>query len=263
MPTYNLTAPFRDHVLRNVKYAMNKRYETACRPFPLDQQTMQRSILSPWQLETALSLANSGMAMRRASSFAVILPSGRFHPTRHVGVNVATTTPTFVEKSAVLTSHSVLDDYREHQVNVMHTECMTSEQHEEVCIWLKRALAERRNIALVYSTVKEVLANMQTTSDVVAWWPALCGYVSDSADGWSRAPWPWKSRLASPPRDLKRHGPSPEVRAKYSDRIEVSNMLLAGAALMPALPPDKADIEVSVAGWQRLDGDPEFLDGKY
>jgi hypothetical protein len=118
---------------------------------------------------------------------------------------------------------------------------MSSEQREELAVWLAVATKQQRLHEMIVFTLGKILDQEVTRSvgQLQAIWPMLCTLINNDPAA-TRNNWPadrefyktWQERFRAPRRNMSSYQPDPAILNNYAKYIKASDTVLTAASLL-------------------------------
>ena len=141
---------------------------------------------------------------------------------------------------------------------------MDPDNVDAVAKWVDQCVRAERMGNLVANTVKQVLASLENTAQLIATWPSLATLVEGEAAnellGKHKAR--YLNYLRNPPKDLRNYAPTTKIVASFGELMKASDVIMQQGLMLSNMKPgfQKRDglSDVHVMGWTAKHTDPAW-----
>lgn len=256
MPNYKLGAKIVADMVNAAGIIVNRTVRQVETGFPLSFDQVQAGILPERWRTTALEMRRDGFYLHTSKTAYTSVAHDTIPRTAQLSIS-------YKGHDLLVMSNSM------YQTERLDTSILTDKEIAALAAWVNNAVRERRFAGLVTATIKDFLEkHAETTGHVLARWPALTilgDAVRDVSSPYGSTTIregreSLRAKLADPPRSLKPYdwdARSTMWRMKHARAMQLSELVLASALMLPKDMTDEALMTASIRSWTPLPGDPD------
>jgi len=250
MPNYKLSPNIIKHMTEEGNKLCERRVAHMNVGFPIGYEKLQAAILPARWRDVILEMKREGITA--------------LYATTDLNVTVNADGIERAAKIYVKTKHEMLFCHERHTIQ-LDLSVLSDDELSGLISWVNTSVRERRLANIAMNTIMVFLnCYADSSGHVVARWPALTTLINPKI-GYSAHERQilagWRTKFASPPRNLKPYGWEPMHnvghgwRTKNEKAMKLTEMILTSASLLPEKVEDSAEVKASISSWTPIAGD--------